>query len=249
LAAFTGGERAIVTMFALHCEAWAAILTPDAGIKDAGAERLGACAPEAAIPAATRRRLGGFARNAICCGLGVLGGEDADIVFASRYGDLSLAHALLNDIVAAIPPSPAGFAMSVHNAPAGVLDILRASRTGHTAIAAGLDSFCAGLLEAWMRLATTPSMKIVLIYAEQQPDAALRPFAEAGLLGTTLALKLSATPVIPPSMRLRPTQGAPQGANLRSDLLARDLIAALNGGPPLPPWHANGLGWALEASP
>jgi hypothetical protein len=50
-------------------------------------------------------------------------------------------------------------------------------------------------------------------------------------------------------MRLRPTQGALQGANLRSDLLARELIAALNGGKPPPPWHANRLGWALEASP
>ena len=220
----------------LYCEAWAAILAPDsaAGETWRDARRLGACAAESSIPAATRRRLGGFARTVICCGLGVLGNDDTDVVLSSRYGDLTLAHTLLNDIMAAIPPSPAGFSMSVHNAPAGVLDILRGSRAGPTAIAAGPDSLCAGLLEAWLRLRTNPGMKVVLIYTEQPPDAELRPFVEAGLAGTALALKLCAAPPAHPAMLFRPAQGMPPAQNIRSDLLARRLVATLEGAAPPP---------------
>jgi hypothetical protein len=66
-------------------------------------------------------------------------------------------------------PSPADFSLGVHNALAGLLSICARNGGGHTALAAGVDSFGFGLMEAAACLLERPEDPVMLIYY----DAAL----------------------------------------------------------------------------
>ena len=74
--------------------------------------------------------------------------RDGRYVFASRHGEMSRTIRVLSDMAAGDPPSPAEFSMCVHHGLAGLLSIHAGNRKGHTALAAGADSFGYGLLEA-----------------------------------------------------------------------------------------------------
>lgn len=224
-----------------HVESWAGMCIGPEGHQ----ERYGACAEEAAIPPALRRRMSTFARLAVACGLHLAGKGDTDLVLASQYGDLALSEALLADVVAGGLLSPAAFSQSVHNAPAGTLDILRGSRVGHTAIAAGAESLSAGLIEAWLRLRQAPSLPVVLVYADEVPapmggEATRRP-------GIALGLRLSAEAGAGGAVvRFAPRQVAQPA--IPSAALAQRLIACLaRGGDGVPVvWQAQGFDWAVQ---
>jgi hypothetical protein len=179
---------AAVTVSTVYVDAWAAV-TLDA--KDGTPQRFGACLDDSIIPAAHRRRLGNFERMAVSCGLNIAATDSSDLVFCSRYGNVDLAHKLLTEVVAGGLLSPAAFSLSVHNAVPAVMDLVRGSRTGHTAIAAGSQSLSAGLAEAWSKLVERPDEKIAFVYADCALPAIYRQFSEMKLGGTAIALTLS----------------------------------------------------------
>jgi len=236
---------------AVHVGSWAAILCEPGGAE----ERLGACADEKDIPAGLRRRLGPLGRMGVACGLGVAPQGDADIVFCSRHGDISLAHQLLTALVEGEPMSPAGFSMSVHNTVPGVLDLARKARIGHTAIAAGTQTLSAGLAEAWLRLAARPHLSVVLVYAETPLPELYEQFSDSDLGGTALALRLSTQPSEGACFSLGPDgdeelqEAQPLDAP-HAELLARMLVERLRD--PVPPaklrWRSQGFLWSLGSS-
>lgn len=101
------------------------------------------------VPMMLRRRTTALGRKMIGCALAC--GETARTgryVVASRHGEFSRTLGILRTLVASELPSPAEFSMSVHNSLAGLLSIHSGNIRGHTALAAGLDTFGFGLMEA-----------------------------------------------------------------------------------------------------
>jgi hypothetical protein len=91
----------------------------------------------------------------------------------------------------------------------GLLSVARANRLGHTAVAAGPESFCFGFLDAVAGLADAPQEPVLLIhYDEPLPEPFTRFAPETGpALALVLALAaggpgeamtLTATPTAPP---------------------------------------------------
>lgn len=228
----------------LYVEAWAAIVADPA---TPGLCRLGASAEESGIPASMRRRLSPFARMAIACGLNLVGPAEADLVFASQYGDLALAAGLLGDVVTGGLLSPAAFSLSVHNAPAGVLDIFRGSRIGHTAIAGGAESLTAGLIEAWLRLQERGDVPVAMVFADEAPPwewtatGGLRPGIALGLRLTTVAGPCRLR--FQPRETVRPTPSSTDVATRITRFLSGE------GDGEVPAWQSQGCDWCLEGLP
>lgn len=88
------------------------------------------------------------------------------VVFASRHGDLTRTHKMLEDLTVSEPLSPTAFSMAVLNASIGVQSILQQNTMPSTAISAGNESFGMGLLEAFLTLKSHPDTPVLLIYAE-----------------------------------------------------------------------------------
>ena len=92
-------------------------------------------------------------------------------VFASRHGDLGRTTTLLESLATGEELSPTSFSLSVLNASAGVLSILRRDTSPSTAISATGSSFGFGLLEAASQLAADPSTPVLLVYADEPVPA------------------------------------------------------------------------------
>jgi hypothetical protein len=239
---------ATVTVSTVYVDAWAA-MTLDA--KDGTPQRFGACLDDSVIPAAHRRRLGNFERMAVSCGLSIAATDNSDLVFCSRYGDVDLAHKLLVEVVAGGLLSPAAFSLSVHNAVPAVMDLVRGSRTGHTAIAAGSQSLSAGLAEAWSKLVERPDDKIVFVYADCALPAIYQQFSEMKLGGTAVALTLSARMPVSAVGRfvLERTStanvlDAPDSEELAARLM--QILGDASGGASVR-WQSRGLHWLFAA--
>ena len=144
------------------------------------------------LPTALRRRVSAIGQMMFRAVYGLQDAPRARFVFCSRHGEYRRTKALLDTLASREEPSPAEFSLSVHNALAGLLSIARKNDAGHTAVAAGSDSFGFGLLEAAACLAATPDEPILLAYFDEPlPDeyAEFRDGEEAGL-----ALALLLTP-------------------------------------------------------
>ena len=92
-------------------------------------------------------------------------------VFSSRHGEANQTIPLLTDIVNAEPMSPTKFSLSVHNTASGLYTITAENRSPATAIAARLDSFEMGFVEAAAMLMAGREDRVLLVYA----DAPLKP--------------------------------------------------------------------------
>lgn len=146
----------------------------------------------APLPPLLRRRVSAIGQMAFRAVNGLAPVPRARFVFCSRHGEYRRTKALLDAVAAREAPSPAEFSLSVHNALAGLLSIARNNEAGHTAVAAGSDSFGFGLLESVACLAAKPDEPVLLVYYDEPlPDvyADFRDGEEA-----TLALALLLTP-------------------------------------------------------
>lgn len=143
---------------------------------------------------------------------------------------------MLETIVAREDVSPAEFSLAVHHALVGLLSIARGNRRGHTAVAAGPESFCFGFLEAVSCLAETPAVPVLLMHYDEPLPA---PFAgccgaETAPLALVVALTASGPgqPMaldITPATADRPADDRTPAACFRdflADPLARGLTAA-----------------------
>lgn len=94
------------------------------------------------------------------------------IVYASRHGELMRTTSMLIDLANRQELSPMAFSMSVLNASAGVYSITRHDRSPSTAISAAESTLGLGLLEASLQLASSPTVPVLLIYADEPAPTA-----------------------------------------------------------------------------
>lgn len=123
------------------------------------------------LPAGLRRRVTPLGRKTLeVAGALPLPGQ-ARYVFSSRHGEFSRTLAVLRAIAAGEALSPTDFSMSVHHALTGILSIQQGNHAGHTALAAGAESFCFALMEAAAALVDAPRQPVVVVYYDEPlPD-------------------------------------------------------------------------------
>jgi hypothetical protein len=235
------GEPAAVD--ALVVTAFAAVTVVDGRERSAG--RL---ADASAVPAGLRRRLRGTNLVAVRAGLGCLAQatKPVELVFCSRHGDLPRTQRLLLTIAGLRPPSPLEFPLSVHNAVAGMLDVARGERTGHTSIAAGSHSFTAALIEIWIRLRVHPDRAMLLLYLEHDLPQELHDRVDESLGGTVLAALLETSGgndrTLAHLRRVSPATAAEGDAEAE----ARSMISVLEGGSAVRLAGRAGFDWLVE---
>jgi hypothetical protein len=132
-----------------------------------------------AVPMMLRRRATALGQkivgNALACGESTRTGR---YVLASRHGEFSRTLGILNSLVAGEIPSPAEFSMSVHNGLAGLISIHTGNMRGHTALAAGLDTFGFGLMEAAACLVEEPSEPVLFLFGDEPLMGEFETFGE-----------------------------------------------------------------------
>jgi len=148
----------------------------------AGAKNIAASdadAPQIAVPMMLRRRstfLGQkMIMSALACGEAARTGR---YVYASRHGEFSRTLGILKSLTQRELPSPAEFSMSVHNGLTGLLSIQMNNTRGHTALAAGLDSFGFGLMEAATCLVEQPREPVLFFFADEPLPGEFAAFGE-----------------------------------------------------------------------
>lgn len=156
-----------------------------------GEPALPEATPAAPLPASLRRRITPIGQMAFCAALGVAERPKSRFIFCSRHGEFRRTKALLEALARREEPSPAEFSLAVHNALAGLLSIEWKNDAGHTAIAAGPDSFGFGLVEAAACLATKPAEPILLVYSDEALREEYAELREAQETGMALALLLT----------------------------------------------------------
>lgn len=103
------------------------------------------------------------------------------VVFASAFGEIAVAEALLAEAYERDGSSPARFRNSVHNTAPGLLSISQHDTSASTAIAAGWDTVAMGLLEASAQLARGAE-RVLLVFADERvPHAFSDEYAYAPL--------------------------------------------------------------------
>lgn len=171
------------------------------------------------VPAMQRRRLSPFAKIALYTAENALSApsmlstsietvkseipEQAaqiDIVFSSRHGDLHKTAELLTELSADQDISPTAFSTSVHNAVPGLYSIIKQNKQAINAISAGKDSFFYALVDAYARLKSGRSNKLLIIHVdrvlpelysqfadEQQVDHAVAMVVTSAITSATIA--------------------------------------------------------------
>lgn len=113
------------------------------------------------IPMMMRRKLSPVGKIALSTILQCYDGEDVRLVYASRYGELERVVKLIKQEHEENEISPAGFSFSVHNSTIGLFSLLNNLHCSYNSVAAGEESFSAGLLDAVMN-----REKTLFCYAE-----------------------------------------------------------------------------------
>lgn len=198
----------------------------------------------ASPPLMLRRRIGTLGQRALKAAWGLPGSEDCRYVFASRHGEFDRTLSILRGLAVGEDVTPSDFMLSVHHALAGLLSIVQKNRRGHTAVAAGDESFGAGLLEAAICLSETPTEPVLLVYYDEPLPAPFYDLAKLPPAPIALALLLTADgPDTPLVMRTGPSDGSPA-----SKIMALDFLKFLLSG--APEGHSQGerLSWQWSRS-
>jgi|GEM_PF-1641723 len=113
--------------------------------------------------------------------------HDLHIVFASAFGELGTAEALMDLAFDEGSSSPARFRHSVHNAAPGLLSISAHNTRASTAIAAGWSTVAMGLLEA-QALLSGGEKRVLLVFADESIPRSLSDAHAYGPVGVALVL-------------------------------------------------------------
>ena len=143
------------------------------------------------IPANLRRRSTPQGQHALEAVWNLPEIDTARYILSSRHGEMSRTLSLLQSLSDREELSPADFTLSVHNALIGLLSIARKNAHGHTALAAGEESFSMGLVEAAACLVAQPREPVILIHFDDLLPAPYADFEE-GKKPVALALVLCA---------------------------------------------------------
>ena len=136
----------------------------------------GKAAPAATLPPMLRRRISVIGQMAFRASFALSEQRRARLIFCSRHGEFDRTLRILQSLIAREPISPADFSLSVHNALAGLLSIAWGNTAGHSAIAAGADSFGFGLLEGVACLKASDDRVMVVYFDDLLPG----PYDELG---------------------------------------------------------------------
>lgn len=142
------------------------------------AEGAGRGAVPVTLPLILRRRVSAIGQKAFEAALRLAAFDGTRFVFCSRHGEYRRTRSLIDTLASIEPTSPADFSLSVHHALAGLLSIASANGAGHTAVAAGVDSFCFGLVEAAACLAGGDERRVLLVYFDEPLPAEYARFRE-----------------------------------------------------------------------
>jgi hypothetical protein len=147
---------------------------------------------ETPVPVLLRRRVSPLGQAALRAAWGLPDVATARLVAASRHGEYARTLTIFDSLVARTEVSPADFTLSVHHALLGLLSIATGNRQGHTAVAAGPESFGFGLLEAAACLVERPAQPVVFLYYDEGLPAPFSDFCDAGEPPLVIALTLVA---------------------------------------------------------
>jgi hypothetical protein len=171
-------------------------------------------------------------------------------VFCSRHGEFQRTLGLLQSIARREESSPAEFSLSVHNALAGLLSIATGNRAGHTAIAAGPDSFGFGLVEALGCLAERPEDPVLLVYFDEPLPAPLSELPDASDgPGIALALSLAAAAFTPDDLIFSAEPCADAGPQAGASSQALDFLAFILSDRSALQKRGGRMVWRLERGP
>ena len=163
-------------------------------IKDwavSGADLPASGAAPSDLPALLRRRVSPIGQHAFEAAWRLRSKAPTRFIFSSRHGEFDRTLRLLRALVAGQELSPADFNLSVANALAGLLATAAENTTGHSALAAGSDSFGFGLLEAAACIASGEDQEVLLVYFDdllageyaEIAEGRQKPLALAVLMG------------------------------------------------------------------
>lgn len=113
--------------------------------------------------------------------------EPTHVIFASAFGEIGTAEALLAEAYDQNGSSPARFRNSVHNTAAGLLSISSNNHLPCTAVAAGWETVPMALFEAAGQLASR-SEPVLLVFAEERVPSALSAEHPHGPLAAAFVL-------------------------------------------------------------
>ena len=150
------------------------------------------------IPAMQRRRLSPFAKIALSVTHKTLANttQSLPIIFSSRHGDLHKTSDLLADLVDENALSPTAFGLSVHNAIPSLFSILTTNKKAINAIAAGKDSFFMALIDAYSRLKSGVTDKILFIHADQKLPETYIAFKDELQISHAVSMLITLKPLI-----------------------------------------------------
>ncbi len=200
--------------------------------------------PLPALPMMLRRRTSPVGQKliaaALACGDAA---HTARYVLASGHGELWRTVGIIDSLTQGELPSPAEFSLSVHHGLAGLLSIHTGNRRGHTALAAGLDSFGFGLLEAAAGIAENPAEPVLLLYGDAPIPEEYAPFRTDAdrALPLAVAIALGRAEEGGDTVLL---DSAPAAGERASDSTALDFLRFLLSGAPSATSAGMRLDWA-----
>ncbi|WP_431855374.1 beta-ketoacyl synthase chain length factor [Azospirillum sp.] len=196
-----------------------------------------------ALPMMLRRRTSTVGQKliaaALACGDAA---QTARYVLASGHGELERTVGIIDALRQGDLPSPAEFSLSVHHGLAGLLSIHTGNRLGHTALAAGPDSFAFGLLEAAASVAENPSEPVLLLYGDAPMPEAYAPFRTEADAALPLAVALALGPVDGGGETIA-LESAPAGGERPAESTALDFLRFLLSGAPQAASRGGRLDW------
>lgn len=183
------------------------------------------------LPAMMRRRLSNLGKIALKVCYDCHDSEHKlRTIFSSRHGEANQTVAILADIIKKEPVSPTKFSLSVHNTSSGLYTITSENTNASTAIAARLDSFEMGFVEAYGLLASGREDKVLLVYADTPLDPPFDilvdyedPFAAAFVL-TAQPSTTSLTLTMQPRDKAHPVSTEPHGLAFMKFLLCQSRL-------------------------
>lgn len=123
------------------------------------------------IPPLLRRRFDLQGKMAAACVMDCL--DDLNgipIVFCSRHGEVARSAEMLSSMSNGEPVSPTAFSLSVHNAVAGLLSIIRADRSNYITISSRSSLVESGIIETYGLLNDGAEKVLLVVYGNTLPE-------------------------------------------------------------------------------
>lgn len=140
-------------------------------------------------------------------------------------------------------PSPADFSLSVHHALVGLLSIATGNRLGHTAVAAGCESFACGLLEAAASATEQPGVPVVLLHFDEPLPREYDTILETREDPLAIALRIEHPSRIADGADILMEPASPIDNERPSDSIALDFLRFFLGGADAAHSAGDRLGW------